>query len=124
VLKHVEAGPGLRFIIDLEKAKPTRQIGKVQDVINTPGMHLDLQHNVNRKLPMAHKLDVYLGQALVGELSKDKDGRLWFQYGAAWSESVDASTISQSLPLQTEPFRQNECCGFFGSYYRKKTIAP
>ena len=36
------AGTGLRFIIDLEKGKPTCQIGKALDVINTLGLTLDL----------------------------------------------------------------------------------
>ena len=63
---------------------------------------------------MLRKLDVYLGQATVGELSQDRGGQMWFQYGEAWRESDDAFAISQSLPLQPEPFRQNECRGFFG----------
>ena len=40
------AGTGLRFIIDLEKGKPTCQIGKILDVINTLGIELTLHGNV------------------------------------------------------------------------------
>lgn len=36
------AGTGLRFIIDLEKGKPTCQIGKVLAVLNTLGFTLTL----------------------------------------------------------------------------------
>ena len=37
------AGTGLRFIIDLEKGKPTCQIGKVLIVLQTLGIALALQ---------------------------------------------------------------------------------
>lgn len=36
------AGTGLRFIIDLEKGKPTCQIGKVLTVLNTLGIKMTL----------------------------------------------------------------------------------
>ncbi|MCB1043640.1 MAG: helix-turn-helix transcriptional regulator [Acidobacteria bacterium] len=36
------SGSGLRFIIDLEKGKPTCQIGKVLTVLQTLGIKLDL----------------------------------------------------------------------------------
>jgi HTH-type transcriptional regulator/antitoxin HipB len=38
------SGTGLRFIIDLEKGKPTAQIGKIITVLNTLGIQLDLTH--------------------------------------------------------------------------------
>ncbi|MFM8759230.1 MAG: helix-turn-helix domain-containing protein, partial [Methylophilaceae bacterium] len=38
------SGTGLRFIIDLEKGKPTAQIGKIITVLNTLGIQLDLKH--------------------------------------------------------------------------------
>ena len=34
------AGTGLRFIIDLEKGKPTCQLGKALDVLNTLGIKI------------------------------------------------------------------------------------
>ena len=37
------SGTGLRFIIELEKGKPTCQIGKVLAVINTLGIDIALQ---------------------------------------------------------------------------------
>lgn len=37
------AGTGLRFVIDLEKGKPTCQIGKVLAVLETLGIRLTLQ---------------------------------------------------------------------------------
>jgi HTH-type transcriptional regulator/antitoxin HipB len=36
------SGTGLRFIIDLEKGKPTCQLGKVLTVLNTLGIKLTL----------------------------------------------------------------------------------
>lgn len=36
------SGTGLRFIIDLEKGKPTCQIGKVLTVLQTLGIKLEL----------------------------------------------------------------------------------
>lgn len=36
------SGTGLRFIIDLEKGKPTCQIGKVLTVLHTLGIRLTL----------------------------------------------------------------------------------
>jgi len=42
------SGTGLRFIIDLEKSKPTCQFGKVLTVLHTPGIALEL--NVPKSL--------------------------------------------------------------------------
>lgn len=36
------SGTGLRFIVDLEKGKPTCQLGKVLSVLNTLGIDLAL----------------------------------------------------------------------------------
>lgn len=36
------SGTGIRFIIDLEKGKPTCQIGKVLTVLHTLGIRLEL----------------------------------------------------------------------------------
>jgi len=41
------AGTGLRFIIDLEKGKPTCQIGKVLQVLQVLGIHCHLSHEEN-----------------------------------------------------------------------------
>ena len=38
------AGTGLRFIIELEKGKPTCQIGKVLQVLQVLGIQLHLTH--------------------------------------------------------------------------------
>ena len=37
------AGTGLRFVIDLEKGKPTCQLGKTLAVLNTLGIGVDLR---------------------------------------------------------------------------------
>jgi y4mF family transcriptional regulator len=36
------SGTGLRFIIDLERGKPTCQIGKALDVVRTLGIQIEL----------------------------------------------------------------------------------
>ena len=36
------SGTGVRFIVDLEKGKPTCEIGKVLDVLRTLGIRVDL----------------------------------------------------------------------------------
>lgn len=36
------SGTGLRFIIDLEKGKPTTQIGKILDVLQNLGVKMEL----------------------------------------------------------------------------------
>ena len=40
------AGTGLRFIIDLEKGKPTCQLGKVLQVLHTLGLKLSISPSV------------------------------------------------------------------------------
>ncbi len=37
------AGTGLRFVIDLEKGKPTCQLGKTLTVLNTLGIGVDFR---------------------------------------------------------------------------------
>lgn len=36
------SGTGLRFIIDLEKGKPTCQLGKALEVVRALGLHLEI----------------------------------------------------------------------------------
>jgi len=43
------SGTGLRFIIDLEKGKPTCQLGKVLTVLNTLGIKLTLTPPATRR---------------------------------------------------------------------------
>jgi len=38
-------GTGLRFVIDLEKGKPTCQIGKILQVLQALGLRVDLSDN-------------------------------------------------------------------------------
>ncbi len=42
------AGTGLRFVIDLEKGKPTCQLGKVLAVLQTLGVKVKLETAVSR----------------------------------------------------------------------------
>ena len=40
----LSSGTGLRFIVDLEKGKPTCQSGKVLEVLNSLGLQLKIEH--------------------------------------------------------------------------------
>lgn len=62
---------------------------------------------------MARILDVYLLGKLVGKLSQNDSGELGFVYASTWIENVQAIALSQSLPLQVEPFPSARCHGFF-----------
>src|SRR6202167_5859457 len=62
---------------------------------------------------MARTLDVYLNSDLVGHLVQDNGGQMSFAYSEGWLVKPYAVSISRSLPLRTEPFRRNECRGFF-----------
>ena len=45
------SGTGLRFIIDLEKGKPTCQLGKVLAVMNTLGIDVALELPATAQVP-------------------------------------------------------------------------
>ena len=57
-------------------------------------------------------LEVWLLSQRAGTLWL-KDGELQFQYGALWLEQPQAIALSQSLPLQAEPFGDRACRPFF-----------
>lgn len=38
---------------------------------------------------------------------------IFFQYNKTWLNQENAFPLSQSLPLQKEPFKRKECRGFF-----------
>lgn len=61
---------------------------------------------------MAHDIAVWLFTQQVGLLSLAA-GRLTFQYGADWLKQPHALALSQSLPLQLEPFDDHQCRPFF-----------
>lgn len=62
---------------------------------------------------MIKKLNVYLYQNLIGELTQNSAGQLRFRYLAQWLNNPDAIAISKSLPLQTKEYSQKECRSFF-----------
>lgn len=62
---------------------------------------------------MPRTLDVYLQQALVGQLIQDDDGRMGFKYAESWLHNPQAIPLSRSLPLRPERFSRKECGGFF-----------
>ena len=57
-------------------------------------------------------LEVWLLNQRAGTLWL-KDGELQFQYSALWLEQLQAIALSQSLPLQAEPFGDRACRPFF-----------
>jgi len=61
---------------------------------------------------MTHEMAVWLFAQQVGMLSL-ASGRLIFQYGAEWLRQPHALALSQSLPLQIEPFDDHQCRPFF-----------
>ena len=63
---------------------------------------------------MARTLDVYLHSNLVGKLTQDDDGQIFFAYAQPWLENRAAVPLSQSLPLRKDRFNRKECSGFFG----------
>ncbi len=63
---------------------------------------------------MARILDVYLLDNCVGQLTQNDSGELGFSYAPDWLENAQAIALSQSLPLQAEPFLNPDCHGFFG----------
>ena len=63
---------------------------------------------------MARTLNVYYDRELVGKLTQDDGGQMTFQYDASWLDMPNPIPLSQSLPLQEEPFTQKQCKGFFG----------
>jgi HipA-like protein len=50
---------------------------------------------------MDKTLGVYLSRELVGQLTRDDDGQMVFDYAASWLERPDATPLSRSLLLRT-----------------------
>src|ERR1700739_1599294 len=63
---------------------------------------------------MARTLDVYIGDDITGQLVQDDGGQMSFTYAEGWLKKEDPMPLSQSPPLQSEPFKGKECRGFFG----------
>jgi len=62
---------------------------------------------------VAKKLDVYVGDEIVGQLVQDDGGQMGFAYTESWLNKEGAVPLSQSLPLRKERFRTKECRAFF-----------
>lgn len=61
---------------------------------------------------MAHELEVWLFERRVGSLSL-VNGRLSFTYAPDWLALPQATALSQSLPLQVQPFDDHQTRPFF-----------
>ncbi len=59
------------------------------------------------------KLDVYLNQALAGELMTDAQGQMAFTYAPSYLNDKKSYPLSQSLPLQKQVYEARECRPFF-----------
>ena len=64
------------------------------------------------------ELEVLLLDQLAGRLTLTA-GVLQFQYAPQWLEQPKAMALSQSLPLQAEPFDDRTCRPFLQDYSRK-----
>lgn len=62
---------------------------------------------------MTLRLNVFLYEHHVGELIQNDSGEMIFSYLESWVNHPQAVRLSYSLPLRVEPFRRNECKGFF-----------
>lgn len=62
---------------------------------------------------MSKRLDVYLHDALAGQLEQDKHGRISFAYDPSWLNQPNSVPLSHSLPLRAERYQGKECQGFF-----------
>lgn len=62
---------------------------------------------------MSRILNVFLSDALVGQLEQDDSGALWFSYDPEWLSSDTAIPLSHSLPLSDTRFKRNDCRPFF-----------
>ncbi|CDZ78640.1 Serine/threonine-protein kinase HipA [Legionella massiliensis] len=60
-----------------------------------------------------HKLDVYLNQILVGQLSIDSYGDMTFIYNEVYLENENNLPLSLSLPLQKTAYSAKQCHPFF-----------
>lgn len=59
------------------------------------------------------KLDVYLNQILIGQLSIDKHGDMLFVYTDHYVQDKKNPPLSQSLPLKTQIYTARQCRSFF-----------
>lgn len=60
-----------------------------------------------------NELEVFLDDALVGELTDSGDSGLSFAYGESWLNRTDAVPISRQLPLRSEPHTGRSVNYFF-----------
>lgn len=60
-----------------------------------------------------HKLNVFLNNVLTGQLSIDVHGDMMFAYDDNYIENKQNQPLSQSLPLEKEPYKAKQCRPFF-----------
>lgn len=62
---------------------------------------------------MNHKLEVYLHQVLIGQLSINAHNDMTFTYNPIYAENKENQPLSQSLPLQKSSYTARQCRPFF-----------
>lgn len=63
---------------------------------------------------MKNKLDVYLHQNLIGQLSMDTEGEMTFAYDKHYAHDKKNPALSQSLPIDEAVYTAKQCRPFFG----------
>lgn len=60
-----------------------------------------------------NRLDVYMNGVLVGKLTRTPAGIIEFSYSGEWLDLPNAQSISCSMPLREEPFRDTRVNAYF-----------
>jgi HTH-type transcriptional regulator / antitoxin HipB len=120
------SGVGLRFIIELERGKPTVQLGKVLTVLAALGCSVQVRRprrsRARWRCPAAAScVDVLITSDVLGTLaawwntkitdvlSIDRAGAMHFHYAPAWLADPQAPALSQSMPKHVEPYDDRIC---------------
>ena len=98
------AGVGIRFLVELERGKPTVRLAKVLAVL---AARVPWESGVMRTLA------VWWDGAIVGTLQVNQHGEMQFTYAPDWLADSTRPAISFSLPKRTDPFTQRQCRPFF-----------
>ncbi|BBI59864.1 hypothetical protein HSBAA_11700 [Vreelandella sulfidaeris] len=90
------AGTGNRFIVDLERGKPTLQLQKVLDVLDLIGLEVVVRRKGATAMVSDGTLTIYHDERHVGWLYDTQPLR--FEYASEWLEHSKAVGLSPSLP--------------------------
>ena len=92
---------GNRFIVELERGKPTLQLQKVLQVMDLLGLEMVVRRKIParavRRGPRPPHLEVFFGEEPVGVLHDTSP--LAFEYAASWGEPRRAHAAVSAVPL-------------------------